>query len=121
MNLKKIKIKENPSIFKSLFSDLNNKNISHKNLKKNNDFHNNSHNDKQYNITNHFKDKNKKHNTIEESYKLSESNNIKIYRNDFISKIFFRSTIKPSYKKKIYLSQNKKDVICNKSNKELKK
>ena len=89
LNLKRIKVKENPSIFKSLFSDLNNRNFRHKTLKK---------------------------------YKLPKNNDFKIYRNDFISKVFFRKTFKPIYNKRIYFSQNKKDKerICNQSNKELK-
>ena len=120
LNLKRIKVKENPSIFKSLFSDLNNRNISHKTLKKNNDFHNNSHNGKKCYLSNHFQNKNKNYKTLETYYKLPKNNDFKIYRNDFISKVFFRKTFKPSYKKRIFLSQNKKDNICNKSNKELK-
>lgn len=121
LSLKRFKIKEQPSIFKSLFSDLNNRNFSHKTLKKNNDSQNNSHNGKKYYINNHFHNKSKNFKTMEGYYyKLPESNNFKIYRNDFTSKSIFRKTVKPTYKKKIYLSQNKKDNIYNKSNKELK-
>ena len=122
LNLKRIKVKENPSIFKSLFSDLNNRNFRHKTLKKETDFHNNSHNGKKYYLSNHFQNKNKNYKTLETYYKLPKNNDFKIYRNDFISKVFFRKTFKPIYNKRICFSQNKKDKerICNQSNKELK-